>query len=181
MTTVKVKLKRLRIAPQKVRLVANAVRGAKADDARAQLSAMEKRAAQPMKKLLESALANAQHNFGLDPHNLFIDTVHVDEGMTLKRWLPRAHGRATKLFKRTSHITMTLSEIHEGKNRVEPLQKARMAKTEKKAPTSAANAEEVHDEEQKKPTVQQSQKTLTNKKATTSSAKTQKMFRRKSS
>ncbi len=180
MTTVKVKLKRLRIAPQKVRLVADAIRGTKAEDARAQLSVMEKRAAQPMKKLLESALANAQHNVGLDPQNLVIAEVHVGEGMTLKRWLPRAHGRATKLFKRTSHIAMTLSEIEAGKNRVEPLQKARMAEAAKKAAASEASTEEVFEEGQK-PTVKQSQKTLTNKQATTSGAKKQQMFRRKSS
>ncbi len=117
MTTVKAQLKRLRIAPNKVRLVADAVRGLQAPEAVAQLSVMEKRAARPMLKLLNSALANAKDLYNLSPEDLRITTLLVNEGLILKRWMPRAHGRATKLLKRTSHITMILESSVDAERR----------------------------------------------------------------
>lgn len=176
MATMKVKLNRLRTSPSKVRLVADAVRGMKVRDAQIQLSIMEKKSAEPMLKLLNSGIAGAQHNFGFDPENLFIQELLVGEGMTLKRWLPRAHGRATKLLKRTSHITMTLAEIEEGKNRTEPAQKKSMEAAAKKTTEVSEDAEEAA----VKPEL--SAKAQANVKPTKAAgAQKQQMFRRKSS
>lgn len=108
---VKAQLKHLRMSPTKVRLVADVVRGSQIDRARAQLKFMKKLAATPMSKVLESAIANATHNFNLEESNLFVKSLTVDEGTTLKRWMPKAHGRATKIRKRGCHINLTLGEI----------------------------------------------------------------------
>ncbi len=123
---VNVKLNKLRISPSKVRLVADVVRSQPVVKALAQLAVTSKGSAQPMMKLLASAVANAEHNFGLDKDNLYVSEIHVDEGVTMKRWLPRAHGRATKLLKRTSQISVTLAEIKEGENRKTPAQIKKM-------------------------------------------------------
>lgn len=99
------------MSPTKVRLVADVIRGSQIDRARAQLKFIKKLAALPMSKLLESAVANATHNFNLEEQNLFVKTLTIDEGTTLKRWMPKAHGRATKLRKRGCHINLTLGEV----------------------------------------------------------------------
>ncbi|MBT3539410.1 50S ribosomal protein L22 [Candidatus Parcubacteria bacterium] len=101
-------LKFLRMSPQKVRLIAGLVRGLKVEDALVQLTFSKKRAASPVKKLIESAIANAQHNHDLKKDTLVIETIFVNEGSTLRRWMPRAMGRATPLRKRSSHITLVL-------------------------------------------------------------------------
>lgn len=108
---VKASLKHLRVAPRKTRLVVNLVRGLEVDKAAGQLKFLNKKSAQPILKLLESAVANAVNNYDLDRKNLIIKEIKVDEGRVLKRWLPRAHGRATVLRKKMSHITIILSEI----------------------------------------------------------------------
>ncbi|GBD33857.1 50S ribosomal protein L22 [bacterium HR34] len=108
---VKAKLKYLRIAPRKVRLVADMVRGKKVNDALDILSFVVKRAAKPLKKLLQSAIANAENNFKLDKDNLFISKILVNEGPKLKRFMPRAMGRAFMIQKKTSHIEIELDEI----------------------------------------------------------------------
>lgn len=108
---VKAQLKHLRMSPTKVRLVADVVRGSQISRARAQLHFMKKLAAVPMSKVLESAVANATHNFNLEENNLFIKSLTVDEGTTLKRWMPKAHGRATKIRKRGCHINLILGEV----------------------------------------------------------------------
>ena len=105
------KLKNIRISAQKVRLVADQVRGLKVDRAINLLTFSEKKAAALMKKLLESAIANAEHNNGLDIDELFIEHVSVDEGPTMKRWRARARGRTAKILKRTSHITIKVKEL----------------------------------------------------------------------
>jgi large subunit ribosomal protein L22 len=105
------KLKDIRISAQKVRLVADQVRGLKVDRAINLLTFSEKKAAALMKKLLESAIANAEHNNGLDIDELFIEHVSVDEGPTMKRWRARARGRTAKILKRTSHITIKVKEL----------------------------------------------------------------------
>lgn len=107
----KVKAKYIKISPRKVRLVANLVRGLEAGKALAQLQFLNKKSANPIAKLLSSAIANALNNYGLDKNNLFIKEISVDQGVTMKRWMPRAHGRATPLKKKTSHINLTLGEI----------------------------------------------------------------------
>ncbi len=104
-------LRFLRIGPRKVRLVADAIRGRKATFAIDVLEMMNKRAAKPMIKLLKSAIANAKHNHNLEVETLRVKSVMVDGGPVLKRWMPRAHGRATPVRERTSHINLVLSEI----------------------------------------------------------------------
>ena len=105
-------LRHLRTSPKKVRLVADVIRGKKVAAAQSQLLHLNKGASQPMLKLLNSALANAEHNLSLAKDNLFVKEVRVDEGATLKRWMPRAHGRATTIRKRMSHVQLVLGEIN---------------------------------------------------------------------
>ncbi|PIR93334.1 50S ribosomal protein L22 [Candidatus Falkowbacteria bacterium CG10_big_fil_rev_8_21_14_0_10_43_10] len=107
------KAKYVRMSPRKVRLVIDVVRGMKAADALDHLRLMKKAAAHPVMKLLNSAIANAENNFDLARNNLYIKEAKVDEGSTLKRWMPRAHGRATTIRKRNSHIIITLGEIED--------------------------------------------------------------------
>jgi large subunit ribosomal protein L22 len=106
MTTAK--LRHLRISPRKVRLVANLVRGLSVVEAEKQLKFLTKRAAKPVLKLLKSAIANAENNANLAKDSLYIAKILVDPGPTLKRWMPRAMGRATPIMKRTSHLTIVL-------------------------------------------------------------------------
>ena|SRR3989344_8224314 len=101
----------LRIAPRKVRLVAELIRGKKASEAKAILRFCTKNAADPLQKALQSALASAVHNFQLDEANLYIAKLDVQEGSKLKRYRPRARGRAYPIQKKTSHITVVLDEI----------------------------------------------------------------------
>jgi len=108
---VKAKAKFIRMSPTKVRLVAGLIRKMPAIKALDQLQFSGKWAAEPMIKLIKSAIANAEHNFELVKENLFIKEVTVDAGPSLKRWMPKAHGRATPLIKKTSHINLTLGEI----------------------------------------------------------------------
>ena len=108
MTEVKAYVRYLRMSPRKVRLPADLIRGMNVDNAIAQLSFMSKAAAVPVRKLLESAIANATHNFKLDRNGLFVKTIFVGQGPTLKRWRPRAMGSAAPILKRTSHITLIL-------------------------------------------------------------------------
>lgn len=100
----------VRTGPRKIRAVIDVVRGQDVALARQQLLAMPQAAALPVKKLLDSAIANAEHNFDLQANNLYIATITANEGPTLKRWTPRAFGRATTIRKRSSHITIVLNE-----------------------------------------------------------------------
>jgi ribosomal protein L22 len=99
----------VRTAPRKARLVMDHIRGKRVDEARALLRHTPRRAASDISKLLESAVANAENNFELDPDDLAIRRAFVDEGPTIKRYRPRAQGRATPIHKRTSHMTITLT------------------------------------------------------------------------
>ena len=107
---VKAKAKFIKNAPKKVRLVANLIRGLDVDKAAVQLQFSGKDAALPLGKLLKSAIVNAEENEDLKRDNLFIKEIRVDEGPALKRWMPRAMGRATPIIKKTSHIHITLAE-----------------------------------------------------------------------
>ncbi len=109
---VKAKLRYLRMSPRKVRLVVDVIRGMEVNKALAQLRVINKWAAQPLAKLLQSAVANAKNNFELEKDNLYIKEIRVDEGPTLHRWQPRARGRATPIRKRSSHISVVLDEIN---------------------------------------------------------------------
>ncbi len=99
----------VRTSARKARLVCDHIRGKDVEQARAILSFTPRGAAKPWKKLLESAIANAEHNHELVGDELKIASVHADEGPTLKRYRPRAMGRATRIRKRTSHLTITLT------------------------------------------------------------------------
>ena len=101
--------KYIRTAPRKMRLVADLIRGKSAQEAWSILEFTPKRAAGPMKKCLESALANAQNNNDIPPDSLRVHRVMVDEGPTLKRFTPRARGRASAIKKRTCHITVVVA------------------------------------------------------------------------
>lgn len=110
-------LKNLRTSPRKVRLVTNSIVGMDAKAALVQLTHLVKKTSEPVAKLLSSGLANAENNFGLDRDNMYVSSILVGEGARMKRWLPRAQGRATLILKRTSHIMLELEERVEGKNR----------------------------------------------------------------
>ena len=104
------KLRNVRVTPQKARLVANLVRGRDVPEAIEILSFTNKKTAPILKKLIESAVANAeQGNDSFDPDEACIETVFVDAGPKLRRWRPRAQGRATRIEKKTSHITVILA------------------------------------------------------------------------
>ena len=101
----------IRISPRKVRMVVDTVRGKSVSQALSILGFTRKKAALPVQKLLKSAVANAVENGGVnDVETLVIDRIMVDEGPTLKRYMPRARGRATPIRKRTSHIRIILRE-----------------------------------------------------------------------
>jgi large subunit ribosomal protein L22 len=102
--------KRLRISPQKARLVVDLVRGKPVSDALDILGFSTQKAAGLVRKVVESAIANAENNAGADVDELRISQIFVDEGLTMKRIKPRAKGRADRIFKRTSHITVTVTD-----------------------------------------------------------------------
>ena len=106
----KATLKYARISPQKMRLVVDQIRGLPVDRALNILTFSNKKGADIVKKVLESAIANAEHNEGLDVDELIVSTICVDEGPTLKRGRARAKGRGTRILKRTSHITVKVAE-----------------------------------------------------------------------
>ena len=104
------KLRGAPISAQKVRLVADQVRGLPVDKALNTLAFSNKKAASFVKKVLESAIANAEHNEGADVDELKVSTIYVDEGLTMKRISPRAKGRADRIFKRSCHITVKVAD-----------------------------------------------------------------------
>lgn len=110
---VKAQAKYIRQSPYKVRIVLDLVRGLPVEEAENVLVLTNRRAADPILKVLKSAVANAEHNFALDGDELFISEAFADEGPTLKRWRPRARGRATRINKRTSHITIVVADEEE--------------------------------------------------------------------
>jgi len=104
------KLKGAQISAQKARLVADQVRGQNVDQALNLLAYSPKKAAHLVKKILESAIANAEHNEGADIDELKVSAIYVDEGTTMKRIRPRAKGRADRILKRSCHITVKVSD-----------------------------------------------------------------------
>jgi len=107
---VKAVAKYLRVSPRKVRLVMDEVRGKRVEDALNALSYAPQKGAFLLRKVIQSAVANAEANTSLDVDRLYIKRVYADEGPTLKRFMPRALGRATRIRKRTSHLTVVLDE-----------------------------------------------------------------------
>lgn len=106
--------KYIRISPRKVRQVIDLIRGKDIAEAYAILKFTPNRATDPINKVLKSAVANAEHNYELDTDKLFVKEAYVDAGPSLKRMMPRAMGRADIIKRRTSHITVIVSEKKEG-------------------------------------------------------------------
>jgi large subunit ribosomal protein L22 len=103
--------KYIRISPRKVRLVANLVRGMHIEEARNQLRFSLKSAAEPVLKVINSAVANAEHNLKADTKDFHVLEIYVNDGPTIKRFKPRAHGRAFAIRKRMSHIGVTVGPL----------------------------------------------------------------------
>jgi|TARA_B100001093_G_scaffold114282_2_gene106614 large subunit ribosomal protein L22 len=107
---VSAKMKGAQVAAQKARLVANQIRGKSVEEALLLLEYSPKKGAMLIKKVLNSAIANAEHNEGADVDELKVSTICVDEGTTMKRIMPRAKGRADRILKRSCHITITVAD-----------------------------------------------------------------------
>lgn len=107
---VSAKLRGARLSAQKARLVADQIRGKHVEEALDILAFSPKKGAAIVKKVLESAIANAEHNEGADVDELTVSTIFVDEGLTMKRIRPRAKGRADRILKRTCHITVKVAD-----------------------------------------------------------------------
>src|SRR3989338_8027222 len=135
---VKAELKNYRQSPRKVRLVANLIKGKKVDRALMELNYLDKKAAPALKKLIDSAVANAKHNFNLDKESLVVKEMRVDEGIVMKRWMPGARGRAFPFKRRNSHVVVTLeggdkeTAKKETKSEKKTVKKAVKPKTTKK-------------------------------------------------
>jgi large subunit ribosomal protein L22 len=126
----------IRMSPTKVRQVVDLIRGRHVDDARRVLRFTRRGASAPVTKVLESAVANAEHNRGLDAEELFVVRTWVDEGPTLRRYRPRALGRATRIRKRTSHISVVVGRRADDQERPEPARKSTAKKTTAKKTTA---------------------------------------------
>ncbi len=107
---VRSRLKFVRISPRKARKAVDMIRGKGVEEAQNVLMLSPQKSARIVKKVLDSAIANANANYSMDVDNLFVKRAFVDEGATMKRFIPRAMGRATQILKRTSHITIVLDE-----------------------------------------------------------------------
>ena len=124
-------LKNYRQSPRKVRLVGDLIKGKSVVNAKTELSALPKRAAFPIETLLDSAVANAKANSGItNVENLVVSNVTVNKGLVMKRFMPRARGSASRINKRTSHVTLTLIEKLVEK-KAKPAVKAKKAKAVK--------------------------------------------------
>ena len=110
MKIAKAYLRYVRIAPRKVQIVCDLIRGKDAGTAMAILMQTTKAASEPLMKLLKSACANAENNFGMDPAKLVVSEVFATPGPILKRMMPRAQGRAYRINKKTSHVTLAVTE-----------------------------------------------------------------------
>lgn len=129
------KVKHLHMTPQKCRLVADLVRGVDVEKAEMQLKNIRKKAAEPILKLLNQAVASAEHNKDMDKSNLYINKIFIDEGTSMKRWQPRAFGRAYPILKRTSHITLELNEKVAGKKKAKDLKQGQKVENKEKKTT----------------------------------------------
>lgn len=128
------------MSPRKVRLVVDVIRGKAVPLAVTHLQFLQKEAARPVLKLLQSAMANAEHNFKLDPSTLRVKSVVADGGPTLKRWRPRAFGRAAPIRKRTTHITLVLTDekaVQVGKKKAKILKATAKRKASRTKPATA--------------------------------------------
>lgn len=110
MTQVRAVLRGARISPQKMRVVANLVRNKDIEEAAIILRLSQKKGARILKKVLDSAIANAEHNHGMDISTLQLRAIQVDEARVMKRWQARGRGRSTRIIKRSSHITLVVQD-----------------------------------------------------------------------
>ncbi len=141
---VKASLKHLRMSPRKIRLAIDVVRKMPVEAALDQLRFMNKLAAEPVAKLIKSAIANGENTYSLERDNLYIKEIRSDEGVMLKRWMPRAHGRATSIRKRGCHLSLVLAEIKEsGKKEKKVVKAADPVKLEKLAKEGEAAAQKA--------------------------------------
>lgn len=139
------KINYLRIAPRKVRMVADLIRGKKVEEVQNILSFTIKKAAPVFLKLLKQAVSDAKNNFQLEEKNLYIYKVLVDEGPKYKRWMPRSRGQASPINKRTSHIKIVLGEIEEKPKKTKKAEKKTDAVSD-----SALNRKKISGEDVKK-------------------------------
>ncbi|MCF7906830.1 50S ribosomal protein L22 [Patescibacteria group bacterium] len=147
---VKAQSKYLKISAKKMRLVANAIKGMDVPQALNYLKFIPRKASPLIFKTLRSALANAEHNFDLSGDNLFVKEIFADEGATLKRWRPRAFGRATPIQKKSAHLTIILEEKKSSssvsKSSDQSLKKKK-AKSDQKEDLKIVSAEEAKERE----------------------------------
>lgn len=130
-------IKYLRIAPRKVRLVAELLKGKRTEEAQSILNFIPNKAALSFSKLLKQALSNAKNNFQLQESNFFISKILVDEGPKLKRVFPRSRGRAEEIQKKTSHITLFLEEVKKAEPKVKGKKEERKKRKEKIHPVKS--------------------------------------------
>lgn len=145
MPQIKAQLNHLRIAPRKVRAVADVIRGQDADAAKAQLKYLTRRSAAPVEKLLNSAIASAKHNLGLDENYLYIKEIVVDEGMKLKRYKPKGFGMTMPIQKKTSNVKLVLDELPEEKKKKKEALLAKRPKFEEARKEDTAVKGEIED------------------------------------
>ncbi|PIR44143.1 50S ribosomal protein L22 [Candidatus Wolfebacteria bacterium CG10_big_fil_rev_8_21_14_0_10_31_9] len=144
------KLNYLRIAPRKVRLMASLLRGMSVNEAEAQLITNSKRSSEPLLQLLRSAISNAKNN-QMNLEKLIVKEIRVDGGPMLKRWLPRAQGRATPIQKKSSHISIILEESEKARvprfkiEKQERVKKSQLSKIKKEQSAHKHDHEHIHD------------------------------------
>ncbi len=146
---VEAKVKYVRIAPRKVRLVADAVRGMKAEEAQKVLHFVVKKSTNPVLKLLNSAIANAEHNFNMKKENLYIAEIKVDGGPIIKRFRPRARGSTSAIQKKTSHISIKLGEIAGKESKRKSVKKEKQPKIKTVYQTEKPKEESVKEQDSK--------------------------------
>ncbi len=184
---VQARLNNYRKSARKMREVAPVINGLDVIEAEWQLEHLKKGCAQDLKKLLLSAVSNAQNNHGLDKDNLFVLEMVAQEGRTLKRWRPRAHGRAAPILKRSCHVILTIEEREEGKGRkkVERIVEKSEEKKGKQAEYKSAKSEEETEGKEDQGEMKEEQTKAKDKPGMKASKKskgavTKKIFRRKS-
>jgi large subunit ribosomal protein L22 len=184
-------LNNLRISPRKVKLVADLIKGMDAVEAVSQLDVAIKKTSGYMQKLLLSAIANAENNFGLSKNNLYVLDAVVGAGPTLKRWMPKAYGRAGQILKRTSKVRIVLEERVEGKDRKSKEQMEKEKAERIKKATQELKKEEDRKKDEKKDEIKEAKTEKVVETKTKSADKTKKtaeepkswknkIFRRKS-
>jgi large subunit ribosomal protein L22 len=167
-------LNNLRISPRKVKLVADLIKDMDAVEAVAQLDVAIKKTSGYMQKLLLSAIANAENNFGLSKNNLYVLEAVVGAGPTLKRWMPKAYGRAGQILKRTSKVRIILEERVEGKDRKSKEQMEKEKAERIKKATQELKKEEERRKDEKKDEAKEAKTDKVSETKTKSTDKTKK-------